>query len=120
MGGIFLLMWAKSPKPSSAVGYSLAGTPPSRGSTGFALGWPFGAGAGRVGHPEPGSRRGVPHRRPGDGAGQVGGVGQTEQKRIVAKVEHLMKLCDALEATLRRREDRAAKLAEAVVQEMVA
>jgi type I restriction enzyme, S subunit len=43
-----------------------------------------------------------------------------EQKRIVAKVEHLMKLCDALEAALRRREDRAAKLAEAVVQEMVA
>jgi len=42
------------------------------------------------------------------------------QKRIVAKVEHLMKLCDALEAALRRREDRAAKLAEAVVQEMVA
>jgi type I restriction enzyme S subunit len=43
-----------------------------------------------------------------------------EQKRIVAKVEQLMKLCDALEAALRRREDRAAKLAEAVVQEMVA
>lgn len=43
-----------------------------------------------------------------------------EQKRIVAKVEHLMKLCDALESALRRREDRAAKLAEAVVQEMVA
>jgi len=43
-----------------------------------------------------------------------------EQKRIVAKVEHLMKLCDALETALRRREDRAAKLAEAVVQEMVA
>jgi hypothetical protein len=31
-----------------------------------------------------------------------------------------MKLCDALEAALRRSEDRAAKLAEAVVQEMVA
>jgi hypothetical protein len=43
-----------------------------------------------------------------------------EQKRIVAKVEHLMKLCDALEAALRRSEDRAAKLACAVVQEMVA
>jgi type I restriction enzyme S subunit len=43
-----------------------------------------------------------------------------EQKRIVAKVEHLMKLCDALETALRRSEDRAAKLAEAVVQEMVA
>ncbi len=43
-----------------------------------------------------------------------------EQRRIVAKVEHLMKLCDALEAALRRSEDRAAKLAQAVVQEMVA
>ena len=43
-----------------------------------------------------------------------------EQKRIVAKVEQLMKLCDDLEAALRRSEDRAAKLAEAVVQEMVA
>ena len=42
-----------------------------------------------------------------------------EQERIVAKVEHLMKLCDALEAALRRSEDRAAKLACAVVQEMV-
>jgi hypothetical protein len=31
-----------------------------------------------------------------------------------------MNLCDALEAALRRREDRAAKLAEAMVQEMVA
>jgi hypothetical protein len=31
-----------------------------------------------------------------------------------------MKLCDSLEAALRRREDRAAKLAEAVVHEMVA
>jgi type I restriction enzyme S subunit len=43
-----------------------------------------------------------------------------EQKRIVAKVEQLMKLCDALEAALRHSEDRAAKLVEAVVQEMVA
>ena len=43
-----------------------------------------------------------------------------EQKRIVVKVEQLMKLCDALEAALRRSEDRAAKLAEALVQEMVA
>jgi type I restriction enzyme S subunit len=42
------------------------------------------------------------------------------QAGIVAKVEHLMKLCDALESALRRREDRAAKLGEAVVQEMVA
>jgi type I restriction enzyme, S subunit len=44
----------------------------------------------------------------------------SEQKRIVAKVEHLMKLCDDLEAKLRRAEDRASKLVEAVVQEMVA
>jgi len=43
-----------------------------------------------------------------------------EQKRIVAKVEHLMRLCDDLEAKLRRAEDRASKLVEAVVQEMVA
>ena len=43
-----------------------------------------------------------------------------EQKRIVAKVEHLMKICDDLEAKLRRAEDRASKLVEAVVQEMVA
>jgi type I restriction enzyme, S subunit len=43
-----------------------------------------------------------------------------EQSRIVAKIEHLMKLCDDLEAKLRRAEDRASKLVEAVVQEMVA
>ena len=43
-----------------------------------------------------------------------------EQKRIVAKVQRLMKLCDDLEAKLRRAEDRASKLVEAVVQEMVA
>jgi len=43
-----------------------------------------------------------------------------EQKRIVAKVEQLMKLCDELEAKLRRSEDRASRLVEAVVQEMVA
>jgi type I restriction enzyme, S subunit len=43
-----------------------------------------------------------------------------EQKRIVAKVERLMKLCDDLEAKLRRAEDRASKLVEAVAQEMVA
>ena len=42
-----------------------------------------------------------------------------EQKRIVAKVDHLMKLCDELEAKLRRAEDRASKLVEAVVGEMV-
>jgi type I restriction enzyme S subunit len=45
---------------------------------------------------------------------------EAEQKSIVAKVEQLMKLCAALEAALRRSEDRAAKLVEAVVQEMVA
>ncbi len=43
-----------------------------------------------------------------------------EQKRIVAKVEHLMKLCDDLESKLRRAEDRASKLVEAVVQRVVA
>ena len=43
-----------------------------------------------------------------------------EKARIVAKVDHLMKLCDDLEAKLRRAEDRASKLVEAVVQEMVA
>ncbi len=43
-----------------------------------------------------------------------------EQKRIVARVEHLMKLCDELEAKLRRAEDRASKLVEAVVKEIVA
>lgn len=42
-----------------------------------------------------------------------------EQALIVAKVEYLMKLCDDLEAELRRAEDRASKLVEAVVQEMV-
>lgn len=57
--------------------------------------------------------------------GKIRGIGYplpplAEQRRIVAKVEHLMKLCDSLEATLRRSEDRAAKLVEAVVQEMVA
>ncbi len=40
-------------------------------------------------------------------------------KPIVANVEHLMRLCALLETALRRREDRAAKLAETVVQEMV-
>ena len=43
-----------------------------------------------------------------------------EQRRIVAKVDLLMKVCDQLEAALRRAEDRAAKLVEAVVQELVA
>ncbi len=43
-----------------------------------------------------------------------------EQRRIMAKVEQLMKICDDLEAKLRRAEDRAARLVEAVVREMVA
>ncbi|MBK6514948.1 MAG: restriction endonuclease subunit S [Polyangiaceae bacterium] len=43
-----------------------------------------------------------------------------EQKRIVAKVEQLMKVCDELEAKLRRAEDRAGKLVQAVVQDLVA
>lgn len=42
-----------------------------------------------------------------------------EQRRIVAKVGQLMKVCDELEAKLRRAEDRAAKLVEAAVQELV-
>jgi type I restriction enzyme S subunit len=43
-----------------------------------------------------------------------------EQKRIVAKVDQLMALCDSLEAALRRTEGTAQKLAEAVVAEIVA
>jgi type I restriction enzyme S subunit len=43
-----------------------------------------------------------------------------QQHRIVAKVEHLMKLCDDLEARLRRSETTASKLVEAVVAELVA
>lgn len=43
-----------------------------------------------------------------------------EQLRIVARIDQLMKTCDDLEARLRRSEDRAAKLAEAVVRELVA
>jgi type I restriction enzyme, S subunit len=43
-----------------------------------------------------------------------------EQKRIVAKVDALMKMCDELEAKLRLAEQRAAKLAEAAVRELVA
>lgn len=43
---------------------------------------------------------------------------QVQVKRIVVKVEHLMKLCDNLEAKRQRAEDRASKLAEAAVQEM--
>lgn len=43
-----------------------------------------------------------------------------EQRRLVGKIEQLMTLCDDLEACLRRAEDRAAKLVEAAVQELVA
>lgn len=43
-----------------------------------------------------------------------------EQRRIVAKVEALMKLCDDLEAKLRAKEETAGKLVEAVVKELVA
>ena len=43
-----------------------------------------------------------------------------EQKRIVAKVEALMKLCDDLEARLRTNEATATRLIEAVVAELVA
>lgn len=43
-----------------------------------------------------------------------------EQKRIVAKVDHLLSLCDALEAKLRRAEESARKLADALVAELLA
>ncbi len=43
-----------------------------------------------------------------------------EQKRIVARVEALVKLCDVLEQRLRQAEDRASRLVEAAVQELVA
>lgn len=42
-----------------------------------------------------------------------------EQKRIVARVDALMKLCDELEARLRAKEAAAGKLVEAVVRELV-
>lgn len=41
-----------------------------------------------------------------------------EQKRIVAKLEKLMKVCDDLEASLRRAEEQASRLVDAVVQEL--
>jgi restriction endonuclease S subunit len=43
-----------------------------------------------------------------------------EIPRIVAQVECLMKLCDDLEAKLRARDEKAAKLAEALVAESLA
>jgi len=42
-----------------------------------------------------------------------------EQKRIVAKVDQLMRLCDELETNLHRAEDRAAQLVAAVVEELL-
>jgi len=42
-----------------------------------------------------------------------------EQKRIVQAIEHFMRMCDNLETRLARKEDSAAKLVEAVVQELV-
>ena len=45
---------------------------------------------------------------------------RTEQDAIVAKVKCLVSICDELETHLLRAEDRAAKLVEAVVQELVA
>jgi type I restriction enzyme S subunit len=42
-----------------------------------------------------------------------------EQQRIAKQHRIMMKLCDELEAKLRRAEDRASKLVGAVVQEMV-
>ncbi len=45
---------------------------------------------------------------------------KAEMLRIVATVEQLMKVCDELEEKLRRTEDRAARLVEAAVQELIA
>lgn len=43
-----------------------------------------------------------------------------EIPRIVAQVEPLLKLCDDLEAKLRARDEKATKLAEALVAEVLA
>lgn len=43
-----------------------------------------------------------------------------EQRRIVAKVDELMKLCDPLEDALRGPEDTETKLADALVAELLA
>lgn len=42
------------------------------------------------------------------------------QQQIVARVEQLMKLCDDLESKLRARDEKAAKLAAALVAEAIA
>ena len=43
-----------------------------------------------------------------------------EQKRIVAKVDQLMKLCDALEGQLSQAEQQSEQLVEAVVRQLAA
>lgn len=45
---------------------------------------------------------------------------RSEQDRIVARVEQLLALCDDLEAKLRARDEKAAKLAAAIVAEAIA
>ncbi len=44
----------------------------------------------------------------------------TEQKRIVAKVNHLMSLLDDLEAKLRKQEETATRLAESLAAAVAA
>ncbi len=44
----------------------------------------------------------------------------TEQRRIVAKVDHLMALCDELEAKLKQIQEGSATLLDAVVREVLA
>lgn len=43
-----------------------------------------------------------------------------EQARIVAKVDHLMALCDSLEAKIRAADEGARRLAESLVAELIA
>ena len=43
-----------------------------------------------------------------------------EQRRIVAKIEQVMKLCDDLEAKLKEKEEAASKLVEAAVRGLMA
>ncbi|HJX51603.1 MAG TPA: hypothetical protein VJ801_02445 [Polyangia bacterium] len=44
----------------------------------------------------------------------------TEQKRIVAKVNHLMSILDDLEAKLRKQEETATRLAESLAAAVAA